>query len=71
MLGFVALGALELLALARFPAEVSWSAPKTWVYLAFVLSLLAAGLYGWVASLRLGAVTGRESAPARLGTRDP
>jgi hypothetical protein len=41
------LGVLQLLALARYPGEVDWGGIQTWVYLLFVLSILAVGLYGW------------------------
>jgi len=41
------LGVLQLLALARYPGEVAWGGASTWVYLLFVLSVLAVGLHGW------------------------
>jgi hypothetical protein len=41
------LGVLQLLALARYPGEVAWGGASAWVYLLFVLSVLAVGLHGW------------------------
>lgn len=48
--GFTVFAALELVALARYPGEMAWGAPAAWVYLAFLLSLLPAGLYVWYRS---------------------
>ena len=41
------LGVLQLLALTRYPGEVDWGGIGAWLYLLFVLSILAIGLYGW------------------------
>lgn len=52
---------LELIALFRFAAArypdsgqpiVDWTDPRAWVYAVFLLSVLAAGAYGWWASRR-------------------
>jgi hypothetical protein len=45
---YITLGALELIALARYPDMVDFTQPKGWLYLLFLVSLLAVGLYGWV-----------------------
>lgn len=45
---FAALGALELLALARFPGAVRWGSPAAWCYVAFLAGFLAIGLAGLV-----------------------
>lgn len=36
---------LQLIALARYPALLAWSGPSAWIYLAFLLELLAASVY--------------------------
>jgi hypothetical protein len=41
------LAVLQLIALARYPNDVNWNAPQAWLYLAFVVSMLAVGVYGW------------------------
>ncbi len=45
--GLTAFAILELLALARYPADMHWDAVGAWVYLLFLASLLPAGLYAW------------------------
>ncbi|HEY6714258.1 MAG TPA: hypothetical protein VI055_18575, partial [Rubrobacter sp.] len=53
MAGLAVLGALQLLALARYgAATVDWSSAGAWIYLLFVLSVLSAGLYGWLEARR-------------------
>ena len=53
MAGLAVLGALQLLALARYSAAtVDWSSAGGWIYLLFVLSVLSAGLYGWLEARR-------------------
>lgn len=53
MAGFAVLGALQLLALARYgAATVDWSSAGGWIYLLFVLSVLSAGLYSWLEARR-------------------
>jgi hypothetical protein len=53
MAGLAVLGALQLLALARYgAATVDWSSAGGWIYLLFVLSVLSAGLYGWLEARR-------------------
>jgi hypothetical protein len=53
MAGYAALGALQLLALARYGgATVNWSGVGGWIYLLFVLSVLSVGLYGWLVARR-------------------
>src|SRR5207245_544668 len=44
--GYIAFSVLELIALARYAGQVNWG-PSAWVYLAFLLSILPVGLYGW------------------------
>ena len=49
MAGYAALGALQLLALARYGgAAVDWSGAGGWIYLLFVVSVFGVGLYGWL-----------------------
>ena len=52
MAGFAALGALQLVALARYPGSVDWTGPSVWVHVAFLLSLLGIGVVGWRSSSR-------------------
>ncbi len=47
LIGYTALGALQLLALARYSSTVDWSGISGWLYLLFLLSMLGVGLYGW------------------------
>ena len=54
MPGYAVLGGLELVALARYPGALDWGEPRAWVYLLFLLSVLAVGLYGWRAASSLG-----------------
>ena len=53
MAGYAALGALQLLALARYGgATVNWSGAGGWIYLLFVLSVFGVGLYGLLEARR-------------------
>ena len=53
MTGYAVLGALQLLALARYAAgTVDWSGTSIWAYLVFVISVLGIGLYGWLEARR-------------------
>src|SRR5712692_2615858 len=45
--GYIAFGALQLVALARFPGDMHWDAIGAWVYMAFIVSVLPVGLFGW------------------------
>ncbi len=45
--GYTVFGALQLIALIRYPADVNWSVPAAWIYLIFLLTILPLGLYGW------------------------
>ena len=45
--GYTVFGILQLTALARYGGNVAWSAPGAWLYVAFVLSVLPVGLFGW------------------------
>jgi hypothetical protein len=44
---FVFMGVLQLLALARFAADVDWSRAAVWVYVLVLLSMLVLGVAGW------------------------
>jgi hypothetical protein len=53
MAGLAVLGALQLIALARYGfSTVDWSGAGGWIYLLFVLSVLGVGLYGWLEARR-------------------
>ena len=47
---FAVFGALELVVLLRFLGGVAWSGARAWIYLLFLLSMLAVGLYGLYAA---------------------
>jgi len=53
--GYVVFAGLQLVAIARYSTEVTWSSSAAWVYLAFLLSILFVGLFRslphWVAEL--------------------
>jgi len=42
--GYTAFAVLELIAIARYSGKVNWTTPSSWVYLAFLLSVLPVGL---------------------------
>jgi hypothetical protein len=44
---YLFLALLQFIALARYPGEVNWSDLRTWLYLYFLATILAIGLYGW------------------------
>ncbi len=48
LVSYVALGLLELIALARYSTYVNWAAANTWIYLLLTLSVLFVGLYSLV-----------------------
>ena len=65
-IAYTLFGALELVVLLRFafalePASgypiLAWGDPRTWIYLLFLVSILAAGAYGWWATRRSMATT--------------
>lgn len=45
--GYTTFAILELAAIARYAGDVNWNMPAAWVYLAFLLSILPVGLFGW------------------------
>jgi len=57
---YAVLGVLELVAVARYPHAkgLDWSSPKAWVYLAYLVTVLAAGAFGWVTSRRAVSIAG-------------
>jgi hypothetical protein len=73
MPSLAALGALELVALARFPSEVSWSAPGTWIYVLFAAAMTAVGIYGFLRARGLAVPSERrepaEPAAEQAGAR--
>jgi hypothetical protein len=61
MLQMLVLGTLHLLAVARYSDTLDWDAAGAWVYLCFVVSLLAVGAYG---TFRALGVRSARPAPA-------
>ena len=64
--GYALFALLELVALARYPGDMAWSAPGAWLYLAFLVSLLPLGLDAWFGPgvlRRLGRRTGSAPEP--------
>ena len=49
---YAVLGVLQGVALLRYPSEPDWSGPQTWIYVGFILTLPALGLYGWLEARR-------------------
>ena len=43
---YAVMGALQLVALARYPHEMRWGSPAAWIYVGAVVSMLALGAYG-------------------------
>ena len=57
------LGVLHLVALARFSDTLDWDTAGAWIYLGFLLSVLAVGGYGsWRVLSRRGARGGTSTA---------
>jgi hypothetical protein len=53
VLAYLALGVLQLVAVARYPSEIDWSQPRAWIYLFVVLTVLTAGMLGCARLWRL------------------
>jgi hypothetical protein len=51
MVGYAAIAVLQLVALARYPDTPDWDDASAWVYLAFLIGMLAVGVYGAAASV--------------------
>ena len=49
---YVTLGVLQFVALARYPDAVDWGRPAAWLYAAFLVTVLLAGVAGWILSSR-------------------
>src|SRR5881628_2979138 len=45
--GYIAFAALQFIAIIRYFADVNWSSPAAWLYVAFLASVLPVGLFGW------------------------
>ncbi len=46
--GNIALGALQLVAVARFASTLEWAEPAAWLYTAICLGMIILGAFGWV-----------------------
>lgn len=51
-LGYVAFGALLLVAVARFGDAVDWGRASAWVFLAYAATAPFLGVYGWARASR-------------------
>lgn len=51
-IGYTVFAILELIMLLRFAGEVEWASPRIWLYVAFLLSILLVGVYGYMAGQR-------------------
>jgi hypothetical protein len=62
---FVALGVMQLLALARFAGDVRWEEPAAWAYVLLLCALTATGLYARLspAAAALGTDAARAAEP--------
>ncbi len=47
MMSYTFFGLLELLAVARYLTSIDWTAIQSWVYAAFLVSVLVVGVSGW------------------------
>lgn len=65
LFGYPILGALQAIALARYPGDMEWSEPGAWVFVAYVASMFVLGAYGLVAA------RGRVVASSSLERRAP
>jgi hypothetical protein len=61
MIAYTWLGILLLAALVRYPGTPDWGAVNSWLYLLFVVSILAVGALGWWAAHRARPVEDRVS----------
>jgi len=59
--GYMVLGLLQLVNVARFAATLEWGSVAAWLYLAFIVVAAFTGVYGW---LRTRQETRRERAHA-------
>jgi hypothetical protein len=50
MISYLALGLLQLIALARYPSDIDWTNAVTWIYVVFVVSIILVGCYGTLRS---------------------
>ena len=64
MAACVAIGALQLAAVARYGETIDWSRPGAWGYVAVATAVLLVGLYGWPAARRAVAGSARPAASA-------
>ncbi|MFW3168735.1 hypothetical protein [Geodermatophilus sp. CPCC 206100] len=67
---YAVFGALQLLVLARYRAEVSSSDPWLWAYVGVLVTVVVAGGYGWAAARR-GAAAGADRVPGRSPVEEP
>lgn len=51
--GYIVFGILQLVALARYAGDMHWDTIGAWVYVAFILSVLPIGLFGWFGPRRM------------------
>jgi hypothetical protein len=61
---YVVLGVLQFVALARYGSAVRWGSAAAWLYVAFLVTAIALGVYGWVAGGDRNRV--RSPVPARV-----
>lgn len=65
MVGDIVAGGLQLLVLARFAGTLQWAAPNVWVYLVFLLAMVAIGTYGVYATRRFAVRVAQAPQAAR------
>lgn len=51
-MSYTVFAVLELAALGRYPNELAWETPGSWIYLLFLASALGIGLLGWWQAVR-------------------
>jgi hypothetical protein len=52
LLSYTALGLLQLVALLRYPHTPDWHRASAWLYVAFLIAMVAVGGYSWYAMRR-------------------
>jgi hypothetical protein len=52
MISYLTFAILQFIALLRYPEAVTWGSPSAWLYVPFQLTVLGAGLSGWLVARR-------------------
>jgi hypothetical protein len=69
MLGYVAFGLLDLVAVARYSNEMDWQTTGGQGYVMFVLSLLTVGVIGWFRASRASQPSGQKDKLSQISNK--